>query len=145
MVRVDKISKPKLLELIRHSYQGDKDLCEKYHAIKGDEETLSLETMDMIENASKKLNLTYYKVLLNNNPIGYFAIADQLLYSFAINKKYRKKEILISWWASVKQVLGKAFTTALYTNNTRAIKFLEKNGMEVYQTDGNLITLINYN
>ncbi len=146
MIRIDKISKPKLLELIHNSYEGDNELFEKYHVEKGNAETLTLKTMSMIEDAAEKMSLTYYKVLFNKKPIGYFVIADKmgLLYSFAINKKYRTKEVLINWFKSVKEVLGKAFTTVLYSNNTRAIDFLVKNGMEVNRTDGDLVTLINY-
>lgn len=144
MVKIDKISKPKLLELIEKSYQGDNDLFNKYHVIKGDAQTLAVETMGMIEQASKQFDMSYYKVLLNKEPIGYFVTSKQHLYSFAINKKFREKEILINWWKYVKMVLGKAFTTVLYDNNTRAIEFLKKNGMVVNKTDGNLVQLINY-
>lgn len=144
MVKIDKISKFKLLELIEKSYQGDNDLFNKYHVVKGDAQSLAVETMGMIERASQDLDLTYFKVILNKEPIGYFVISKQLLYSFAINKKYRTKEVLVNWWKYVKMVLGKAFTTILYSNNTRAINFLKKNGMEVFKTDGNLVTLINY-
>lgn len=144
MIRTKKISKPKLLNLIKISYEDDFDLFDKYHVIKGDANSLSLETMGMIERASNDIELQYYRVLYNKTPIGYIVVGKQLLYSFAVNKKYRKKEILIKWWQTIKQILGKAFTTILYSNNTRAIKFLEKNGMEVFKTDGNLVTLINY-
>lgn len=146
MIKIDKISKPKLIELIYHSYEGDIELFEKYHVEKGDAESLAIKTMDMIETASQKFTLTYFKVMLNKEPIGYFVISSEmgLLYSFAINKKFRTKEILVNWWKYVKMVLGKAFTTVLYSNNTRAIEFLIKNGMEINRTDGNLVTLINY-
>lgn len=144
MVKIEKISKHKLLDLIKHSYEGDKDLFEKYHVIKGDAETLAIETMDMIDKAAGTFDLSYYKVIFNKEPIGYFVTANNILYSFAINKKYRTKEILINWWKHIKMVLGKAFTVTLYENNERAINFLIKNGMEVFSKQGNLVLLINY-
>lgn len=146
MVKIDNISKPKLLGLIYKSYEDDFDLFEKYHVQKGDAETLAIKTMEMIEQASAQFPIICYKVMLNKEPIGYFVISREmgLLYSFAINKKYRTKEVLVNWWKYVRMVLGKTFTSVLYSNNTRAISFLKKNGMEVNRTDGDLVTLINY-
>lgn len=144
MVRIVKISKPQVEELVKLSYRGDNDLCEKYHSIKGTYDELAKETMALIEGASKVYELEYYKVIINNQPIGYFITSKKLLYSFGINMNFRKKDILVSWWENIKSVLGKAFTAILYDNNTRAISFLEKQGMELYKKHGNLITLINF-
>ncbi len=144
MVRIQKISKPEIEPLIRLSYEGDTDLLEKYFPVKSTQDELINESASMINVASKEYKMSYYKVIFNNEPIGYFVCSKQFLYSFAIGIKFRKKEILMKWWASVKEILGKAFTVILYENNTRAISFLEKQGMEIYKKQGNLVTLINY-
>lgn len=144
MVRVVKISKPELDSLVHYAYEGDMDLLEKYHPLKGNLKDLAKETIRMVDGASKAYEISYYKILIASKPIGYFVTWDKFLYSFAINLNYRKKDILISWWGEVRKVLGKSFSSILYDDNTRAISFLEKNGMEVFSRDKNLVTLINY-
>lgn len=144
MIKVIKISKGQLNNLVRLSYEGDTDMRNKFHSVVGSVEDITNETIEMIDNASKQYEMFYYKVLFDKEPIGYFVCGKQLLYSFAVAVKFRKKEILMKWWDNIKAVLGKIFTTVLYEHNTRAISFLEKQGMEVYKREGNLVSLINY-
>ncbi len=144
MLKIVKISKHQVDSIIKLCYDSDTDLLEKYFPVKNTNDELIQEAVSMIDTASKEYKMSYYKVLFNNEPIGYFVCAKQLLYSFSIILKFRKKDILIDWWKSVKEVLGKVFIVVLYDDNTRAIEFLEKQGMEVYKKQGNLVTLINY-
>lgn len=135
MITIKKISKSELPELVRISYENDNELFEKYHIGKVNLPQSVFLTMELINDTSKRIRLSYYKVIYKKNPIGYFVTFDGYLYSFGISMKFRIKEILMSWWGSVKKVLGSDFKAALYENNTRAIKHLQRQGMTVVDVD----------
>jgi hypothetical protein len=142
MITVKKISKTEIPALIANAYQGDEDLLDKYYNlnrfnldVKVDFPIAVLDTLDIIDEVSKVYKLSYYKVIYQKKPIGYFVTFDGFLHSFAINKKYRKREILIGWFEEVKKVLGKHFICMLYDVNTRAINHLQKQGMKIVHTD----------
>lgn len=132
-------------ELVKFSYKGDDDLLKKYHISEYDLKQAVTSTVLMIEGMSRVYDLIYYKIIFDKKPIGYFIIYENTLYSYAINIQYRKPEILNEWWNQVKKVLGNNFISFLYKNNTRAIKFLEKNGMKILQEDKetNSVILVN--
>lgn len=144
MIRLVKISKPELLESVAISYEGDNDLFEKYHIAQMDFMNCVVATMGMILDTAKEKDLTYYTVMYNKNKIGYVVVFEDFLYSYGINIKFRKKNILISWWAEVVKIMKGKFITMLYLNNERAISFLKKQHMVVMQEDkeNNYITLM---
>jgi hypothetical protein len=98
-----------------------------------------------IYQMAENRRLCYYKVIYQKKPIGYFVIFENTLYSFGINIKYRKKDILLSWWQQLKKTLKKGFNCYLDEQNERAINFLEKNNMKVVEKDEEhkIVTLIN--
>jgi hypothetical protein len=146
MITIKKISINELPNLVAMSYEGDFDLMHKYYHIKlGFQDMINTTLVYIYQMASMK-KLSYYKVIYRKNAIGYFVTFDNnFLYSFAINKKYRKKEILTKWWNKVEKELGETFYCGLYECNERAIKFLEKNGMKVIDVDqeSKTVTLAN--
>tara|TARA_R110000868_G_scaffold36279_2_gene128920 strand:- start:545 stop:982 length:438 start_codon:yes stop_codon:yes gene_type:complete len=135
MITIKKISKSELPKLVAISYEKDEELFDKYHIGKMDFPSAVLSTLDLIHEASQELKLSYYKVIYQKQSIGYFVTFDGYLYSFGISMKYRKREILIGWFDCIKKVLGKNFRAMLYDNNTRAIKHLEKQGMQIIDFD----------
>lgn len=140
MITVKKISKTEIPSLIALSYEGDTELFDKYCSAnmrtdKVDFPIAVLNTLDIIDDVSKHYKLSYYKVIYQKKPIGYFVTFDGFLHSFAINKKYRNREVLVGWFEQVKKVLGKHFMCMLYDINTRAIKHLEKQGMKIVHRD----------
>jgi len=145
MITIKKISKSELPKLVGISYERDEELFEKYHIGKMNFPQAVLSTLDLIDDASKQLNLSYYKVIYQKQPIGYFVTFGNYLYSFGIAMKYRKKDILVGWFLAVKKVLGKQFRALLYENNTRAISHLEKQGMKIIDIDNEtkIVTLQN--
>lgn len=144
MTTIKKISKFELMDLVHIAYDGDTDLFEKYHIGKVNLQLAVLKTMVLIEDAAKKKKLSYYKIIHNKTPIGYFVTYDNCLYSFGVSIKYRCKDVLVKWWTQVKSVLGKTFEAMLYENNTRAISFLERQGMKIINKDANkVVTLLN--
>jgi hypothetical protein len=136
MITIKKISVNELPNLVAISYKGDLDLMHKYYHIKlGFQDMINTTLVYIYQMASMK-KLNHYKVIYNKKPIGYFTTFDNnFLYSFAINKKYRTKDILTKWWTKVEKELGETFYCGLYECNERAIKFLEKNGMKIIDTD----------
>ena len=110
----------------------------------GTTEELSGYTFEVIREASTSIKLIYYKVIFNNSSIGYVAVSDKMLYSFAINKKYRTKVIFNQWWQVVNDLFKDSFYAMLYPNNTRAIQFLEKFGMKIFSADNGVVTLVKY-
>lgn len=135
MITIKKISKSELPTLVAISYMGDNDLFDKYHIGKVDFPQAVLSTLDLIDDASKEIRLSYYKVIYQKEPIGYFVTFNNYLYSFGIAMKYRRREILVGWFQAVKKVLGRQFRAMLYDNNTRAISHLEKQGMKIIDVD----------
>jgi len=137
MVTCKKISKAELPKLIELSYIGDVDLIEKYHHMnmkgKATFEMAIISTLNNIHDVSKEFDLRYHKVIFDKKPIGYFVTFDGFLHSFAIVKKYRKKDILIGWFNCVKKILGNKFYSMLYDHNTRAINHLVKQGMKIIE------------
>ena len=137
MVTCKKISKAELPKLIELSYIGDVDLIEKYHHMnmkgRATFEMAIISTLNNIHDVSKEFDLRYHKVIFDKKPIGYFVTFDGFLHSFAIAKKYRKKDILIGWFDCVKKILGNKFYSMLYDHNTRAINHLVKQGMKIIE------------
>ncbi len=130
MIKLNKISVGQVPPLVAIAYNNDNDLFDKYHVAPN----LSYNdcvnaTMIMIKNATQELGLSHYKVIYNKQPIGYISVANKNLFSFSINKQFRKKEILQSWWNEIVGVLGKYFICRLYPNNERAINWLKKCNM----------------
>lgn len=144
MVTVNKISFGNLKELIEISYKEDNELFEKYHV----SENMSFEDcvnaqMIMIKQAAVEVEVNYYKVVCDKKPIGYVVTFPTVLYSFAVNKAYRKPEILSELFEKIKDILGDVFICKLYANNKRAIGYLQKCGMEVKEENINSVTLVN--
>lgn len=147
MITVKKISKTEIPSLIATAYEGDNELFDKYCSAnlitdKVDFPIAVLNALDIIDEVSKVYKLSYYKVIYQKKAIGYFVTFDGFLHSFAINKKYRNREVLVGWFEQVKKVLGKHFRCMLYDINTRAIKHLEKQGMKIVHTDEEYKTVI---
>lgn len=140
MITIKKISKSEIPSLIATAYEGDTELFEKYCSAKLRTDKVDfpiavLNTLDIIDEVSTAYKLSYYKVIYQKKAIGYFVTFDKFLHSFAINKKYRNREVLVGWFEQVKKVLGKNFMCMLYDINTRAIAHLERQGMKIIDRD----------
>ena len=131
-----------LERLIRISYENDHDLFDKYHVKKfGLEQSISC-TMEMIREMGELKDMRHYTVRYRGMDIGYVSTFENYLYSYAIAIPFRKKGILIKWWSCVEQLMGTPFITGLYNNNTRAIDFLIKNGMQIVSKTEDKITFL---
>ena len=65
----------------------------------------------------------------------------KVLISFCVKPKYRTKDNLVAFGRFIKKEIGRRFQCYLYSNNTRAIRFLKTIGMNVVKSN-NLITLL---
>ena len=136
MISVKKISLNNLPELIRTSYEGDKDILATQHVVPFENiDDATTMTFGMIKDMAAEKDLVYYKVVYKKKSIGYFVTFDKFLFSFGINIKFREKDILKGWWQKVVSSLEKNFMCILYPHQARAIEFLKKNGMIVAEVD----------
>lgn len=137
MITLKKIDIAEIEKYVAIGFEGDNELVEKYHF---SEKTLP-ETVDKNVSNINEMNKLYplecYSVEVEGNPIGFTVLGKSLLYSFGINKNYRAKEILIEWVEEIKRRL-EVFIVCLYAENTRAINFFEKNGMQVVERNNNV-------
>lgn len=147
MVNIKKIAIKDLAELVRLSYKDDQAGFDKFHVAKYSYEQAVTRTLKMIADQQQIKPMEYYGIYYNNEAIGYFVFFSGVLYSFAISKPYRiKRGVLRNWWELAKSVMEDHFICVLYRNNTRAIQFLKRLGMNEVEynfEDKNLITLIN--
>ena len=148
MIEFEKINLEELKNIVYLSYENDVDLWDKYHSVNKLEpnnrhnlEKCVDTTYKRIKQGSEEIDFEYYKVLYNNELIGYIVTFEDILYSFAIAVKYRVKSILKEWWAKIADFLGKEFLTFIYDNNKRCLDFMLKNNMEIIDEYQGIITL----
>jgi hypothetical protein len=123
------------------AYKGDKELLETYCSINGSLEFVTNEIYKVIIMQSRYGEMDIFGVFWEGKIIGYtICVKPNHLFSFAINIKYRIKEILNAWWTWIVTWFDSEFGTFLYKKNTRAIDFCKRNGMitidenETYET-----------
>lgn len=132
-----------LKKYVEIAYKGDNDLLNKYHVAEYTFEEAVQETLLMIEITSFGIDMKNYAVLKDERIIGYLSCFKHNLYSFGINIKYRTSNTLSEFWDKVREILGNSFITMLYPNNTRAIAWLKRCGMQqVDEVEENAVTLI---
>ena len=135
-----------LKTLIELGFGDDPDLMEKYQQLPTDFEVTVQRNLDNIREMGDHLPLIYYKVLWGDEVIGFTVLefSNSILYSFGINIKFRKKEIVTAWIEGVSKLFGGSFQCVLWDKNERAINFLIRNGMKPFKRDGKNTFLIKY-
>lgn len=133
MIDLLEINEFELKKYVEAAYQGDEDLLNYYHIDKYDFDGAVKETLNMIEQTSVGVNMKYFGVQIHDEKIGYICAFQNNLYSFGVNIKYRNKWVLIDFWENIKTILGNNFMTVLYPNNTRAINWAKRCGMQEQQ------------
>lgn len=119
--------------------KGDDDFLKYFHPFsraKNNEEA-AMETFDVMKG-HEQMKKCYFVV----TEIGYIFYAKKELISFCIKPEHRNKRTFKLFWSLIKNSIGKHFYCYLYSNNTRAIKFLIKAGMKTKKAD-KLLTLLN--
>ena len=141
MVTISRTTKRKSNKLIEIAFLGDTDLIEKYHAVNDNMQDSVLHTIERIDICSMAYELTFYKVEVDGESAGFFVTGDNFLYSFGLNLRFRKKEVLQQWWAMICRELKPNFICMMNKKNTRGIDFLKKQGMFVISNGNEILTL----
>ena len=130
-----------LREYVAIAFKEDVDLLNKYSSYSSMEELIETNVTNTNELAKTK-DVKCYGMFLEQTVIGFTVIADNLLYSFGINKYCREKSVKDIWLNWLKRLFDNNFVVCLYRGNTRAINFFLKNGLEKFSDDGNVVYLI---
>jgi len=129
------------------AFHMDDALIEKYHILDNSSflECVN-DTYVTIKDATEKTICQWYHILIDETLIGYFVASKtySFLFSFGINIEYRKPDVLEHWFSYVSCLLGEQFTCALWAKNLRAIEFLKRNGMKLYEEKENAL-IFKYN
>jgi hypothetical protein len=133
----------RLYEAIYISFFGDNELLQKYHIVGGNLEDCVRDTFDKCVEASRIVPLEFFEVYIDDVKVGFTVISRTYsnLYSFAINIKFRGESALTEWFDILTKLLNSEFTCALWAKNQRAIEFLKKHGMEIFEKDGSVTKL----
>jgi len=131
-----------LLEYVSIAFKEDKDFIMKYHFQDATMEDLILNNIKNILELAKTKDVKCYGLFLEQTPIGFTVICEKLLFSFGINVYCRQESIKTVWLNWLKRVFNNDFIVVLYRENTRAINFFLKNGMEEFTDDGKILYLI---
>lgn len=138
------INNDQFKEAIKIAFQEDKDLHKFYDPNK------RVDTIDDIVNdvhfkvsefnsmglsADVEIKGLYEKGKL----VGYYVFRPSLLISFSLNVQYRTRPYLKSFWGLIKKDLERGFNCYLWSKNIRAVKWLQKMGMQIVSID-NLLT-----
>lgn len=137
VIDVDEIKR-----IIEITFSGDDKLFGKYHIINDDIEASLVDTVSKVTGMVSQYGALFYKIVLENEVIGYINIAPQLnlLHSFGIKKEARcikSKDYLVKLIDKLFEN-SKGVCCPLYSKNDRAIRFLVANGFE----NQNIVTLI---
>ena len=141
MIEFKIITLESLPKYVRIAFKGDASLHEYHITGSKDLDECVQDTMDKINETSTLFELLLLSVIFEGEIIGFTILGGGLLYSFGINKEYRTKEILIQWIQEIKDLLDNDFKCMLWNKNNRAIKFLEKQGMNIEDTNNDYTTL----
>jgi hypothetical protein len=145
MIFVDIIDKDALYSCIYMAFLDDHELIDKYHIINGDIEECVNDTYNKILIESKSSELKWYGVNDDNDDLMGFLVVSLsygVLYSFGLNINYRKEHAK-EFFDKIKDLLNNNFGCGLWTKNTRTIKYLIRNGMQIVRKEKD-ITILKY-
>lgn len=135
-IQLIQIEKSELKSLITLSFEGDNELLDIFH-IKAPatlDECVN-NTFSFIENNKDFYaeDMKIFKLIRGMEAIGFTVIIENEhlpneLYSFGIKKEYRTWDITSKWMELLQKILGVPYYIILWSRNTRAINFFERNG-----------------
>lgn len=131
-----------ILEYVSIALKEDDALISKFHFQDLTMEELILNNVKNIQELAKTKEVKCYGLFLEDTPIGFTVLCEKMLYSFGINVYCREPAIKAVWMKWLRRVFDNNFVVCLYRENTRAIKFFQRNGMEEFSDDGKVVYLI---
>jgi hypothetical protein len=139
---------------VEDAFKADKDLFEKYHILKSNEETCIIDTISKIEESyesigSSIISYTFYGLKEDGKRIGYFTKYEtkrgigsiEILHSFGININHRNKKTFKRFMDILENFFEDRILVGLYKKNTRAISFLEKNNFLITEQEEDILFL----
>lgn len=145
MIFVDIIDKYALHSCIYMAFLDDHELINKYHIVNGSLEECVGDTYNKILVESKSTELKWYSVNDDSNTtIGFLVVSLSygVLFSFGLNINHRKEHAK-EFFDKIKDLFSNGFGCGLWTKNTRTIKYLIKNGMQIVRKEKD-ITILKY-
>jgi hypothetical protein len=143
MIFVELNEKDALYSCIYMAFLDDHELIDKYHIVNGNLEDCVRDTYNRIVLESNSTTLDWYSVHDDNNVmIGFLVVSLSygVLYSFGLNIKYRKEHAK-EFFDKTKELLNNRFGCGLWTKNTRTIKYLLRNGMQIVRKENDITIL----
>lgn len=140
---VSEIERCDLLEYVSIALKEDLELIAKYHFQDDCTEDMIISNLKNIEDLAKTKEVKCFGIYLDDMPVGFTVVAENLLYSFGINVYCRQAPVVLEWWKWVRSYFNDSFLVVLYRENTRAINFFLRNGMEEFSEDKKVVYLIN--
>lgn len=144
-ISFSEIERCDLLEYVSIALKEDLELIAKYHFQDDCTEDMILNNLKNIEELAQTKEVKCFGIYLDDTPVGFTVVAENLLYSFGINVYCRQAPIVLEWFRWVRSYFNDNFLVCLYRENTRAINFFIRNGMEEFSDDGKVVYLINKN
>lgn len=136
------IDKADMEHFVSLAFEGDDKLLEQYHVSPGTLEHCVQHTMGFIEENVNhyKEDIKFFAVIVGEAEVGYTIIIENEnlpneLYSFGINKKYRSEEVKTEWLKKLTDIFKTPYYIVLWSKNSRAINFFERNGFVVDRTN----------
>lgn len=140
-MRTKEITYESLKDAINISFKRDKDI---YDLFDPNVKVNCIE--EIVENVSEKIltyggNCHYIGVYEKEKLIGYFVYREKQLISFALDVPYRQRKYLREFFRIIKTKISGHFMALLWNKNIRAIKYLQKHGMNVINQNSQITQL----
>lgn len=139
---IEKIEISDLYEFVSIGLKEDEDLINKYHFQDENMQMLIENNIKNITELAVTKPVVCYGLFLEGQAIGFSVICERLLYSFGINVYCRQREIVLEWFKGIRLIMKDNFVVCLYRENTRAIDFFTRNGLEEFSDDGKVVYLL---
>lgn len=140
-MRIEPINIDQLASSLQATYEGD------YELVKYFDPGCAVSTwQDCCDAIEQKIKIHYPLasircVLDEDFPVGYYIIEKDMLISFGVRLSYRNREWLSAFWKKIKEEFHGPFSCLLYSNNTRAISWLQNSGMKLLFDNVTILTL----
>lgn len=136
-----KITYDQLTDAVRIAFTDDRSIYSMYNP------NVKVECLeDIVQDIPSKIKTFRSAILVGvyerNKLVGYFAYQGRTLISFSLAVKYRVRKYLREFFNLINKELKKDFVTYLWKRNSRAIRFLQKHGMEAYEYADDIVKLV---
>lgn len=134
-----------LEKAVRIAFDNDKEMFKMY-----DKNVVVTTTDELVADIMRKIKDypavypdTVFKIVVDKSkPVGYIVFKQETLISFGLCMEYRKRKYLNEFFGLIKKDLRGHFCCTLWSRNIRAVKWLLRNGLKIYDTNPQVTILI---